>query len=47
MWKFWVAAVAVGIAVFGGVVAVGLRAVDSEAEPTPAAAPLPKPQGWA
>ncbi len=47
MWKFLVAAVAVGIAVFGGVVALGLRAVDSEAEPTPAAAPLPKPQSWA
>jgi hypothetical protein len=46
MWKFWVAAVAVGVAVFAGVVVVGLRAVDSEAEPPPAL-PLPKPQTWA
>ena len=46
MWKLWVAAAAVGLAVFAGVVAVGLRTVDSEAEP-PLAAPLPKPQTWA
>ena len=46
MWKFWVGAIAFGVAVFGAVVVVGLRAVDSEAEPAPPL-PLPKPQTWA
>jgi hypothetical protein len=46
MWKFLVAAVAVGVAVFAGVVVVGMRAVDSETETAPPP-PLPKPQTWA
>jgi hypothetical protein len=47
MWKFWVAAVAVAVSVFAGVVVLGLRAVDSDPEPTPVAAPIPKPVSWA
>jgi hypothetical protein len=47
MWKLWLAAAVVGVAVLAAVLALGLRLGDSEAEPPPTTASVPRELTWA
>lgn len=47
MWKLWLAAGAVGVAALAAVLWLGLRTDDSEAEPQPSTASVPRQLTWA